>query len=247
MRKAVRRSSRLHAPNLTASADGHPPGPKVPGDDVSARSGFAGRSPTVLTFARSVVARRPHPASLILFCTALLVAASSREGGQLAIACSTLITLALVAAREHFLKLVRRSRWLLLTIVILFGWLTPGTPLAMLPGASVEGLHLAATNLAYLLIAISVVAGLLAFLPPPQLVAGLRSLLAPFARFNVSPDRIAVRLALTLEQVEASRRGERRGADGVVATLTLPAGTWGLLDVLLGSVAGALLMVAWFA
>jgi energy-coupling factor transport system permease protein len=189
----------------------------------------------------------PHPASLILFCTALLVAASSREGGQLAIACSVLMTLALVAARAHVLPLVRRSRWLLLTIVILFGWLTPGTLLTPLPGATQEGLQLAAKNLAYLLVAISVVAGLLTSLSPPQLVAGLRSLLAPFARLKLSPDRIAVRLALTLEQVEASRRGPGSVADGALSMLSLPAASWGPGDAVLGCLTGALFVLAWFA
>ena len=191
--------------------------------------------------------RTPHPASLILFCTALLVAASSREGGQLAFACSILMMLALVAAREHFLKMVRRSRWLLLTIVILFGWLTPGTPFALLPGATQEGIQLAAKNLAYLLVAISVVAGLLTSLSPPQLVAGLRSLLAPFGCFKRSPDRIAVRLALTLEQVEASHRGPVSVADGAVSTLSLPAASWGPADAVLGCLTGALFVLAWFA
>lgn len=247
MRKAVRRSSRWHAPNLTASADRRAPGPKVPGDDVSVRPGGAGQSIPTLAFLPSRVGRRPHSASLILVCIAMIVAASSREGGELAVACSLLMVLALVAARAHFLAMVRRSRWLLLTIVILFGWLTPGTPVAVLPGATIEGVHLAARNLAYLLIAISVVAGLLASLSAPQLVVGLRSLLAPLSPFNISPDRVAVRLALTLEQVEASRRGEGGTADGAVTTLTLPTATWGLVDVLAGGLAGTLFMVAWFA
>lgn len=193
----------------------------------------------------STANRRPHPTSLILFGMASLVAASSRDGSQLILAFAILMLIALITARTHFGKLIRRSRWLLLTILILFGWLTPGTPLPVLPGASAEGLQLAATNIAYLLIAISVVACLLTVLPPPELVAGLRSLLAPLARLNVSPDRIAVRLALTLEQVEASRRGDDGAAGGLVGTLSLPVVSWGLADVLLGGATGALFMVAW--
>lgn len=193
----------------------------------------------------STANRRPHPASLILFCAAALVAASSRDGVQLFLACAILVLIALIAARPHFVVLIRRSRWLLLTLLVLFGWLTPGTPLPAVPGATVEGLLLAAKNLACLVMAISVVACLLTVLPPPELVAGLRSLLAPFARLNISPDRIAVRLALTLEQVEASRRGGDGAAGGTVATLSLPAVSWGLTDALLGGATGAMFMVAW--
>lgn len=155
--------------------------------------------------------------------------------------------LALLAARQHFVALVRRSRWLLVTIVILFGWLTPGTPLATLPGASEEGLQLAAKNLAALLMAISVVAGLLTVLSPAQLVAGLRSLFAPLRLFHLSPDRIAVRLALTLEEVEASRQGSGSAARGTASMLTLPAASWGPVDGLLACASGALFVLVWFA
>lgn len=189
-----------------------------------------------------------HPASSLLLAFSVLLAASSRQGMPLFIACSVLALLALSAARSHLTRLFRRSRWLLLTVLILFGWLTPGTPVAGIPGASEEGLLLAAENLARLSIALAIVAMLLTALIPAELVAGLRTLLRPLGLLGLSRDRLAVRLALTLEEVEASRQpdGDAPTRDEL-ATLSLPDAGHGLLDIIAGCLAGALLMLAWLA
>lgn len=189
--------------------------------------------------------KHPYSASAILLGLAAVLAASSREANQLLLASLVLILAAVITARHHFGLLFRRSRWLLLTLLILFGWLTPGTPLPGIPGASQEGLLLAAENLGRLLIALAVVAMLLTALTPAELVAGLRSLLAPLSLLGISRDRIAVRLALTLEEVEASRQGRRDDPEGMAATLSLPAARYGVADFLLIGLAGVLLLVAW--
>jgi len=191
--------------------------------------------------------KRPHSASLILLGLAVLVAASSRDGMVLFLACLGLGLTALIAAVSHLRLLVRRSRWLLLTMLLMFGWLTPGTPLPLIPGASQEGLLLGAESLARLLIALSAVALILKALSPAELVAGMRSLLAPLALLGISRDRIVVRLALTLEEVEAARKGPDDGQSGVAATLTLPAEVFGATDFFLGILSGSLLLGAWLA
>jgi energy-coupling factor transport system permease protein len=152
---------------------------------------------------------------------------------------------ALLAATSHLRLLLRRSRWLLLTMLVMFGWLTPGTPMQFIPGATQEGLLLAVDNLARLLVALCTVALILKALSPPELVAGIRSLLAPFALLNISRDRIAVRLALTLNEVEASRNAESGEAGRTASTLTLPASVIGMTDFVFGALAGALLLGAW--
>lgn len=190
--------------------------------------------------------KSPIPASLLALGFAVLVAASSREGAALFACCAVLALAATALAAPHFFPLLRRSRWLLLSMLLMFGWLTPGTPLPGAPGASLEGLWLAAENLARLTIALAAVALVLNSLSPAALVAGLRSLLAPFAALRISRDRIAVRLALTLEEVEAARSGN--GDQGPAADrLSLPASAPGLADLLLGIVSGALLLGAWLA
>ena len=189
--------------------------------------------------------KRPHPASLILLGLAALLAAACHEGLVLAVGGLGLTLLALIVAASHMRLLLRRSRWLLLTMLLMFGWLTPGTPLASIPGASQEGLLLAAENLARLLIALSTVALLLNVLRPPELVAGMRSLLAPLAWLNISRDRIAVRLALTLNEVESPHDLDD-GASGRMATrLALPASVPGAADFVIGALATALVIAAW--
>ena len=189
--------------------------------------------------------KRPHPASLIMLGLAALVAASSRDGMALFLAGLGITLVALVAATSHLRLLVRRSRWLLLTMLVMFGWLTPGTPLLNIPGASQEGLLLAGDNVARLLIALSIVALILKALSPSELVAGMRSLLAPLALLKISRNRIAVRLALTLNEVETSRIGESSEQGRMASTLTLPASVFGMADVILGLLAGALVLGAW--
>ena len=190
---------------------------------------------------------RPHPASLILLGLAVLLAASSRSGTALLLGALGLALVALLAATAHFRLLLRRSRWLLLTMLVMFGWLTPGTPLPGIPGASQEGLLLAGDNIARLLIALSTVALILKALPAPELVAGMRSLLAPLALLKISRDRIAVRLALTLQEVETSRRGQRNESGHSASTLVLPASILGPADFILGALSGALVLGAWLA
>lgn len=188
---------------------------------------------------------RPHPASLILLGLAVLLAASSRSATALLFGALGLALVALLAATAHFRLLLRRSRWLLLTMLVMFGWLTPGTPVPLIPGATQEGLLLAADNLARLLVALATVALILKALSPPELVAGIRSLLAPLALLKISRDRIAVRLALTLNEVEASRNAGSGEAAPAASALTLPASAIGVTDLVLGTLTGALLLGAW--
>lgn len=186
--------------------------------------------------------RHPHPSSLILLGGSALLAAASRDGISLYLGCSGLTLAALVAAPSDLHLLLRRSRWLLLTMLVMFGWFTPGTPLPGLPGASQEGLLLAADNIARLLIALAALAMLLKALDPPKLVAGMRSLLAPMAMLGFPRDRIAVRLALTLREVEASRNGVSN--EPAATSLVLPGFVPGATDFFLGGVSTALVLGA---
>lgn len=183
----------------------------------------------------------PHPVSLILLWLALLVATASRDGLSLLLVTLILVLAALVLAAAHLRRLLRRSRWLLLTLFMLFAWMTPGTPLSWLPGISSEGLQLAAEHVLRLVLALAALALVLQVLSPVALVAGIRSLLAPLTVFGLPRDRIAVRLALTLEEVERAR-----GAAGVKGDiLHLPRARFGATDALLGVLAGSLLATLW--
>lgn len=173
--------------------------------------------------------RHLHPASLILLGFAFLLAASTRAGAVLLMLAAGSCTCALGVARERFQVILRRSRWLLLTMLILFGWMTPGMPVPGVPFATQEGLVLAAESIARLLIAIATVAYLLSTLTPPALVSGLRTLLGPLLPLGGFRDRLAVRMMLTLEEVESvRRRGDERAT--AAGSLSLPAAGHGPAD-----------------
>lgn len=191
---------------------------------------------------------RPHPASLILLWLALLAAVATRNGPLLLLTCLLLTLCALFRAATHLRRLLRRSRWLLLTLCIVFIWMTPGIPLPFIPGASSEGLYLAVEHSARLLLALASLALILQALTPVQLVAGMHSLLTPWRWLGISPDRMAVRLMLTLEEVEAARDIDAQAgkAESVPADiLRLPQANAGISDVVLGLASFALLMTIW--
>lgn len=182
-----------------------------------------------------------HPASALFFGLSFLVSASTRSGVFLGFLSLAACALAFALARTQFLSILRRSRWLLLTMCVLFAWMTPGTLISWLPGLTREGLVLAGENVARVLIAIATVAMLLRLLPPPALVSGLRSLLAPLAIPGDFRDRLAVRLMLTLDAVEAERGRESRT---VATSLQLPLAPVRIPDLALGAVALAMMGLA---
>lgn len=190
----------------------------------------------------------PHPASLILLWLALLIAVAIRSGLPLLLICLMLSLFALLKAVTHLRRLLRRSRWLLLTLFIVFAWMTPGTPLPFMPGASSEGLHLAIEHSARLLLALASLALILQALTPVQLVAGMHALLSSLRWVGISPDRMAVRLMLTLEEVESARdeaTSLRKSASASTDVLRLPQAQVGVADAALGMASLALLASLW--
>ncbi|MDP2793889.1 MAG: CbiQ family ECF transporter T component [Sulfurisoma sp.] len=105
------------------------------------------------------------------------------------------------AARDA-LRLVRRARWLLLTVAVLFVLATPGERLPGPVGAAgltVDGVAIAAEHVLRLLLLLTTLAWLLRALRHDGLIAGLHCLLQPLGRLR---DRIVVRLLLALEYVD---------------------------------------------
>jgi hypothetical protein len=108
---------------------------------------------------------------------------------------------------------LRRIRFLLLAIVILFGFFTPGE--LWWPGLasfspSHEGSLLALTHAGRLLGVVALVTLLLHQLPVPYLLTGLCQLARPLAWFGIEPERLAVRLHLVMAYVEAQPQHDWR-------------------------------------
>lgn len=100
--------------------------------------------------------------------------------------------------------LLRRVRWLLLAIVVLYGWFMPGTSVRPELGAFApthEGLQEGLRRVAALLMIVLAVYLLLTTTARGQLLAGLLWFGRPLRRIGLHDTRFAVRLVLALEAV----------------------------------------------
>lgn len=115
-------------------------------------------------------------------------------------------------APSRFGLLLRRARWLLLSILMIFLFATPG--LLLFPGLgrygpTVDGAELGATHALRLLLVLAGLALLLHRLAIEELVAGLYGLLRPLRVFGLDRARVALRLILVLRYVEQAPHGGR--------------------------------------
>lgn len=117
-----------------------------------------------------------------------------------------------IAFRMHdqrFFALMRRSRWILFSLLLVYLFATPGEALwtlAYIPSPTREGLLDGAMQLFRLAGVLAGLSILLTLLSREQLVGGLYSLFYPARYIGVSRERIAVRLALTLHYAESAMR-----------------------------------------
>lgn len=146
-----------------------------------------------------------HPGAALFLWSALVVLLQTATGLVLAGMTGVGLIVAGVASGGSLRRLVRRIRFLLLAILILFAWMTPGqaaVPFWTVGGPSREGLLLAAEHGLRLLGVVSLVALLLGRGGRDFVVSGLYALMAPSGFFGLSRDRLAVRLLLVLRHAE---------------------------------------------
>lgn len=131
----------------------------------------------------------------------------------LVIAIVLLLPLALWSAGGITRKLLFRTRWLLLTIMVLFAFATPGERLPAFAGdtgLTWDGLHQGVEHVLRLVILLAALALLQANLGNDGIMVGLHWLLAPLARWRNLRQRIVVRLMLILDHVENAAPGNWR-------------------------------------
>jgi len=158
-----------------------------------------------------------HPATLlVLWAGCALALPLLSLNAALAMTCVALAASA-VLARGRTLVLLRRSRWLLLSIALLFAFATPGLSVPGWPGRiglTQDGLLLAAEHLARLVILLATLALLHERLQTAGLLTGLHALLG-LARSEALRERVAVRVMLVIEYIEGrdSKAGWRHWLD----------------------------------
>lgn len=110
-------------------------------------------------------------------------------------------------AMGSLLAMLKRLRWLMLAILLVYGWWTPGEPLfpaAAMFSPTIEGLQLGAIRMLVLAIIVAAVHLLLQTTAREQLLAALMQLFTPFSSRSFR-ERIAVRILLSMEAVSRMR------------------------------------------
>lgn len=146
-----------------------------------------------------------HPAAQIMTWCFLVAAMQVLAFGTLLITAGLILLYALVISGHQFIQLLRRTRWIMLSLLLVYAYSTPGQPLLDafgMYGPTREGLTDGVLQLTRLLAALAGLAILLDRLPRQQLICGLYTLLVPLQWLGLSRERPAVRLALTLHYAE---------------------------------------------
>lgn len=206
---------------------------------------------------------RFHPAAQILTWCLLVASMQMLPLTALLAAAVPVLLSALALSKHKFIQLLRRTRWIMLSLLLVYAYSTPGEPLLDalgMFGPSREGVIDGVLQLTRLLVALAGLALLLDRLHRQALIAGLYTLFAPLRWFGMSRERVAVRLALTLHYAEAAmlRSASSQGAGGWQDTLRglfephgettrhmeLPLYRFGIGDALLLTVAAMMLWLA---
>ena len=154
---------------------------------------------------RNMELLRPHPATRLLLLGLLAVAVQQLRPLALGLLGFSLVAVALWCAPRLLKKMLYRTRWLLLTMLLVFAFTTPGEyvpgwPLDSAP--TYEGLASGLWQATRLVIMLAGLAWMLGVSSRDDLMAGIFLLLRPLRWLGLSPQRFSARLWLTLHYVE---------------------------------------------
>jgi len=153
-----------------------------------------------------------HPATRIGLWLLLALAVAWLRWEALALASAALAAWLAASRNPVFPAMLRRARWLLASLLLVYGFATQGVPLwEALPALSREGVALGAMQAWRIVLLLAGLALLMAATPPAALVSGIHALLQPLAPLGVDAGRVALRLTLTLDY--ARRQPPLRGRD----------------------------------
>lgn len=147
-----------------------------------------------------------HPFVKILCFIMLLLLSNVLSKQMIFLLCILLIVFALKLDLDKFLRVVKRMRWLFLSIFVIYAFGTPGEYLEYFPNnyaPTFEGISLAVLQITKLLIALASLSIIFSTSSKEDLMLGLYMLLSPLKMLGLNVQRFSARLLLTLEYVEA--------------------------------------------
>jgi energy-coupling factor transporter transmembrane protein EcfT len=147
-----------------------------------------------------------HPfVKILLFIFALLLMSFLSDAYLLLSMSLFLCSYATWLARSGFLRVVKRMKWLFISIFFIYAFGTPGQYIQYVPASiapTFEGCLLGGVQVAKLLIALATLSILFATSSKNQLMIGLHLLLSPLNLLGLNTRRFTARLLLTLDYVE---------------------------------------------
>jgi energy-coupling factor transporter transmembrane protein EcfT len=156
-----------------------------------------------------------HPAVIIFWWGCYTASVQSLQAEGALLMGVPLLFLACVLSGARLLTLLRRTRWVMFSLLVIYGYATPGAAvwetLAQF-SPTWEGLADGLLQLGRLVFALAGLAILLSRLTQQQIISGLYVLAYPLRYCGLSRERVAVRLALTLYYAESLMR---EGASGL--------------------------------
>ena len=155
-----------------------------------------------------------HPAVLILLWACLVITIQSLQVTELLLAGLPLLAVAYTLSATRLITLLRRTRWIMLSLLLIYAYATLGVAVwAALAQFSPthEGLINGLLQLCRLAFTLASLAILLSLLAQQQLICGLYVLTYPLRYVGLPRERLAVRLALTLQYAESVIRDTATG------------------------------------
>jgi energy-coupling factor transporter transmembrane protein EcfT len=146
-----------------------------------------------------------HPSLRILALILLAVSVQSLHALALLVIGIILFIIALWLHASLLRRMLYRSRWLLLTLLLIFAFTTPGEYLEWWYfniAPTYEGISLGMLQAGRLVIMLTGLSILLGTTQPDALMAGIFPLLSPLRSIGLSPERFTARLWLTIHYVE---------------------------------------------
>ena len=149
----------------------------------------------------------PHPAVQIFLWLCLVLATQTLSGYTLLLLAGLSILLSIIINASRFFIILRRTRWIMLSMFAIYSYIGTGDVLWPQLGAFsplVLGVHEGFVQLLRLLVILSSLSLLLSLLDQSRLVSGLFRILYVFELFGFNCDRFMVRLVLTIRHVESA-------------------------------------------
>jgi energy-coupling factor transporter transmembrane protein EcfT len=117
-----------------------------------------------------------------------------------------LVTGAVLSHLKSFSNMLRRVRWLILILLVIYAFSTPGEYVSGFPvelSPSYEGIRAGIMQVVKIIIMLAALSILLTTTPREILIGGIYQLLRPFGIFKVDAKKFAVRIWLTMHYVES--------------------------------------------